>query len=355
MVKMLKQTRKNTMRVAIGIGGYARTDNSQMVDFVQKAEAMGVDSCFSAEAWGGDAVTSLAYLAALTSKIKLGTGIMQISARVPAMTAMTAVSMSVLSNNRFILGLGASGPQVVEGLHGVAYAGPLTRLKENVQIIRMACAREKIHIDGKYHQLPRPGGEGKALRLDIKPVHIPIYLATLGPKALEFTGAAADGWLGTSFSPDFADAHLAYIRAGAEQAGRSLDDIDLHAATSVTITDAVDEAIEASKMGVAFQMGAMGSAKTNFYNDAFCRAGFEGPAKEIQRLWKEGLRDQAASAVPDDMVTKFQLIGTPAMIADRLQVYKKVGINCINARLAPDKDGDKIELLEQFMDIANGA
>lgn len=340
------------MRVSIGIGGYARTDNSQMVDFVQKAEALGVDSCFSAEAWGGDAVTSLAYLAGLTSKIKLGTGIMQISARVPAMTAMTAISMAILSNNRFLLGLGASGPQVVEGLHGVAYQGPLTRLKENVEIIRMACAGEKIRIDGKYHQLPRPGGEGKALRLDIEPVKIPIYLATLGPKALEFTGAAADGWLGTSFSPDFADAHLSYIRAGAEKNGRTLDDIDLHASTSLTITEDVDAAISANKMGVAFQMGAMGSAKTNFYNDAFCRAGFEEPAKEIQRLWKAGQREQAAHHVPDEMVSKFQLIGTPDMIRERLKKYAAVGINCISVRLNPEQGQDKIELLEQFMDIA---
>ena len=199
------------MKLSIGVGGYARSDVASAVEYVQAAERMGIDAVWSAEAWGFDAVTSLAFLAAHTERIKLGTGIMQISARVPAMTAMTAMSVNTLSNGRFVLGLGASGPQVVEGLHGADYRMPLTRLRETVEICRLAFSGQKLRYDGRVHVLPRPGGEGKPIRLDAPSANIPIYLATLSPRSLEYTGAAADGWLGTSFSPEHADAHLAHI------------------------------------------------------------------------------------------------------------------------------------------------
>jgi alkanesulfonate monooxygenase SsuD/methylene tetrahydromethanopterin reductase-like flavin-dependent oxidoreductase (luciferase family) len=183
------------MKVSIGIGGAAsgrKRDLDEQVDYVIEAEKLGVDAVWSAEAWGQDAISPLAYLAARTSRIRLGTGIMQISARVPAMTAMTALTMAAISNDRFILGLGTSGPQVVEGLHGRPFKAPLTRLKETVEIIKLALAGEKIEYDGKYHELPLRGGQGKALRLS-QPgnANIPIYLATLGPHALEYTGAVA--------------------------------------------------------------------------------------------------------------------------------------------------------------------
>ena len=244
------------MKTSIAIGGYARDDILGTVEFVRAAERLGVDCVWSAEAWGQDAVTSLAYLAAKTETIKLGTGIMQISARVPSMTAMTALSLNALCHGRFVLGLGASGPQVVEGLHGVAYQGPLTRLRETVEIVRLACRGEKLSYEGRYHHLPRPGGEGKAIRLDHPPTPIPIYLATLGPKSLDYTGRAADGWLGTSFSPDHAQAHLDHIANGAKAAGRSLDDIHLNAACSVAIGNNVEELIDSRRPGVAFAMAS---------------------------------------------------------------------------------------------------
>ena len=182
------------MKVSIGIGGAAsgrKRDFDEQVDYVVEAEKLGVDAVWSAEAWGQDAISPLAYLAARTSRIRLGTGIMQISARVPAMIAMTALTMASISNDRFILGLGASGPQVVEGLQGRPFKAPLTRMKETVEIIKLAFAGEKIEYHGRYHELPLPGGQGKALRLS-QPgnANIPIYLATLGPHALEYTGAA---------------------------------------------------------------------------------------------------------------------------------------------------------------------
>ena len=339
------------MKTSIAIGGYSRADISAAATFVLEAERLGVDSVWSAEAWGQDAVTSLAYLAGKTSKIKLGSGIMQISARTPSMTAMTAMSLNAISGGRFMLGLGASGPQVVEGLHGVAYQGPLTRLKETVEIVRLAFNGEKLAYEGKYHQLPRPGGEGKALRIDQPPVDIPIFLATLGPKALEYTGAAANGWLGTSFSPDHADAHLDYIRRGAAEAGRSIEDIELHAACSVAIGEDVQGLIDSRKPGVAFQMGAMGSANTNFYNEAFQRAGYSDDALAIQSLWLAGKREEAAARVPDAMVTEFQAVGTPEMVQDRFRTYAAAGINVLGLRI----DGaNALQTLEQTMDLING-
>jgi F420-dependent oxidoreductase-like protein len=343
------------MKTSIGVGGYARGNIDKTVEFVRAADRLGVDYVWSAEAWGQDAVTSLAYLAGQTEQIKLGTGIMQISARVPTMTAMTALSLNALSKGRFVLGLGASGPQVVEGLHGASYEGPLTRLKETVDICRLAFAGEKISYQGKYHELPRPGGEGKAIRLDHPPADIPIFLATLGPRSLKYTGAAADGWLGTSFSPDHAEAHLAHIEQGATAAGRRLADVELNAAVGIGIGENVQEMIDRRKPGVAFSMGAMGSATTNFYNDAIQRAGFVEDAKAIQALWLAGKRDAAAERVPDAMVTEFQAIGTREMVKARLQKYKDVGIDTLNLRLDTAADtAERIALLDDVLDLVRG-
>ena len=340
------------MQTAVGVGGYVNGDIRENARFVQAAESLGVNYVWSAEAWGQDAVSSLAYLAAVTDTIKLGTGIMQISARAPAMTAMTALSLSAISNGRFVLGLGASGPQVVEGLHGVAYKAPLSRLRETLEICRIAFKGEKLAYPGKYFELPRPNGEGKAIRLDFPPADIPIFLATLAPNSLRYTGQAADGWLGTSFSPDHADAHLQYIAEGAKDAGRSLTDIELNTAVTVGIGEDVEGMIASRKPGVAFNLGGMGSANTNFYNDAFKRAGFSDDALAVQSLWLAGKRQQAAARVPDEMVLQFSAIGTPDMVAERLAKYQASGVNTLNLRLdmAPSFD-DKIALLEATMDI----
>jgi F420-dependent oxidoreductase-like protein len=342
------------LKAAIAVGGYARSNARNLVEVVQEAERLGVDSVWSAEAWGSDAVTSLAYLAGFTSTIKLGTGIMQISARTPSMTAMTALSLNEISGGRFLLGLGASGPQVVEGLHGVAYAEPLRRMRETVEILRLAFAGEKLVYEGKHYTLPRQGGEGKPLRLDHPPAPIPIYLATLAPKSLEYTGAAADGWLGTSFSPDHPEAHLEHIRRGAEQAGRQLSDIFLNVACSVAIGENVEELIDGRRAGVAFQMGAMGSAKTNFYNDAFKRAGFTDDAIAIQQLWKAGKREEAARRVPDAMVTQFGAIGTADMVRERFRKYRAVGINGLTLRIEA-AGRERVAMLEQTMDLLRSA
>ena len=344
------------MKLAIEIGGAQPDQLDLTTEWVQLAERLGVDIAFSAEAWWSDAATPLAYLAAKTSRIKLATGIMQVTARTPAMTAMTALTLHDLTGGRFILGLGASGPQVVEGLHGVRYATPLTRLRETVEICRMIFSGEKVRYDGKVFQLPLPDSEGKAIRIAHEPTDIPIYLATLGPNSLKFTGAAANGWLGTSFSPEHPHAHMDFLGDGAKSAGRSLQEVDLCVSVRVEIGDDVEAMIERRKQGVAFNMGGMGSATTNFYNDAFKRAGYEEDARAIQSLWIDGKRDEAAKRVPDAMVTEFQALGTRDMVRERLRKYGEVGVTTL--KLGLDSAGPlgpkRFELLENIVDLVQG-
>lgn len=344
------------MKLAIELGRPEPANLQLCVEWVQLAERLGIDMAFSAEAWWSDAVTPLAYLADKTERIKLATGIMQVTARTPAMAAMTALTLHDLTNGRFVLGLGASGPQVVEGLHGVRYKMPLTRLRETVEICRMIFAGEKVKYDGKVFQLPLPDSEGKAIGIAHEPAEIPIYLATLGPNALRFTGASANGWLGTSFSPDHPEAHFDYLQAGADDSGRPLKEVDLCVSVRVEIGDDVDEMIAKRKQGVAFNMGGMGSAKTNFYNDAFKRAGYEEDARAIQSLWIAGKRDDAAKRVPDAMVTEFQALGTREMVQERLRKYRDVGVTTI--KLGLDSAGpigpQRYELLENIVDLVEG-
>ena len=342
------------MRIAIGIGGAAsgRTnDFDDQVRFVVEAERLGVDMVWSAEAWGQDAVVPLAYLAARTETVRLGTGIMQISARVPSMTAMTALTMATVSGNRFVLGLGASGPQVVEGLNGQPFARPLERLREHVDIVRLAFAGEKLTYQGNQYVLPRPGGEGKALRL-AQPANpsIPIYLATLGPQALRYTGGHADGWVGTSFVPEAADVLLDPISQGAEAAGRSLADLDLQAGGSVSFGDR-QQLLDRFRGGVAFPVGAMGSKRNNFYREAFVRAGFGDACAEIARLWLDGHREEATARVPDEMVIGTTLVGSDEEVQQRIAAYRLAGITTL--RVQPDGASmtERLDTLARVIDL----
>jgi len=340
------------MKLAIEIGSANPKSLALTTEWVQHAECLGVDLAFSAEAWWSDAATPLAYLSDKTERIKLGTGIMQITARTPAMTAMTALTLHDLTGGRFVLGLGASGPQVVEGLHGVEYKTPLARLRETVEICRMVFSGEKVRYEGKVFQLPLPNSEGKAIRIAHEPTDLPIYLATLGPNSLRYTGEAANGWLGTSFSPNHPDAHFNFLREGAQKAGRSLSDLDCCVSVRVEIGENVEEMIERRKQGVAFNMGGMGSATTNFYNDAFKRAGYEDDARAIQSLWIDGKRDEAAARVPDAMVTEFQALGTRDMVKERLQLYSDVGVTTLKLGLDGAPMGpERFELLENIVDL----
>lgn len=346
------------MKISVSVGSayYDGENWDDVVEYVTAAERLGVDTVWSAEAWGMEAVSSLGYLAAVTDRIRLGPGIMQISARTPAMTAMTALSMSQLSGDRFVLGLGVSGPQVVEGLHGEAFAKPLGRLREYIEIVRMMLRGDRVAYEGEHYVLPRPGGEGKALRSSIRPrPDLPIYLATLGPRSLELTGELADGWLGTSFIPEAADVLLDPIRVGAQRSGRTLDDIDVQVNAQLSVSDDVDRLIERSKHGMAFTLGGMGSAKTNFYNSAYSRAGWADVAEHVQRLWVEGDKAAAAAAVPDEMVLQAYMIGTEDMVRDRVRAYAAAGIDGL--RLGPNGKtaGEQIAHLEQAVDLIRSA
>jgi F420-dependent oxidoreductase-like protein len=341
------------MRVAIGLRLETDDDWGKAADYVTEAERLGVDFVWSHESWGLDAATPLAYMAARTSRIRLGSGIMQAGTRTPALLAMTALSLASMSGGRFVLGLGVSGPQVIEGWHGIRFDRPLTRMRETVEIVRRAVRGERVAFKGQVYELPLPGGEGKALRTSARPQpNVPVYLATLSPRSLEMTGEIADGWLGTSFMPDHARIFFDHIEAGARRAGRSLAALDLQAGGHVAFGDDVERMIAARKPGLAFTLGAMGSRQHNFYNDAFKRAGYADPATEVQRLWLDGKRDEAAARVPDDLALKVNLLGTDAMIRERLCVYRSAGVSTLRVDPAGPTLDARLTTLARLMDLA---
>ena len=339
------------MRVAIGFS-VTRDDWDQASTYVVEAERLGVDCVWSAEAWGQDAVTPLAYIAAKTSRIRLGSGIMQAGTRTPSLVAMTAMTLASLSGDRFLLGLGASGPQVIEGWHGIRFERPITRMREIIEIVRLVTAGERVQYQGKIYELPLPGGEGKALRSGASPrPNIPVYLATLSPKSLEMTGELADGWLGTSFMPEHADVFFKHIAAGAERTGRSIADLDLQAGGTMAFSDDLELLVPPRKPSLAFTLGAMGSRQHNFYNAAFRRAGYEDIAIDVQNLWLDGNRQAAAARVPDELVLKTNLLGTEEMVKERIRAYRNSGVTTL--RVEPQGEGldGRLETLGRIVDL----
>ena len=342
------------MRVAVQLGS-AGGSWQDAVTYVQEAERIGVEVCFVAEAWGTDGVSPLAYLAAKTEHILLASGILQLGIRTPALVAQTALTLSSLCDNRFILGLGVSGPQVIEGLHGQPFAHPLGRMRETIEIIRMAFAGERIAYQGRHFTLPRPGGEGKALRLSqAANPDIPIYLATMAPKMLELTGEIADGWIGTSFIPCGVAAYTDHLAAGASRAGRSLGDLDLSQGGDVAFGDEVDVLVAERKRGLAFSLGGMGSARTNFYNDAYSRQGWAQVAAQVQRLWVAGQREQAVACVPDDMVLETTMIGTESMVRERMRAWRDAGITTLRVYPAGNTLAERLGTLGRAVELVRG-
>lgn len=339
------------IKIALGFGSGGGWDEA--VSWVLEAEKLGVDSVWTAEAWGFDAVSPLAYLAGKTEKVKLGTSIMQAGTRTPAAVAMTALTMQSLSNGRFILGLGNSGPQVIEGWHGLRFDRPVQRLREIVEIVRMACSGERVTYNGKVYQLPLPGGEGRALKISAPLAHVPIYLATLGPKSLEVTGEIADGWLASSFTAENSKPLIDAIRRGAERAGKDFAAIEKQAGGVVQFGDDLEQLIAPRKPGYAFEIGAMGSPQHNFYKDAYARQGFADDVEKVQALWLERRRVEAAAAVPDELVIKGNLLGTDAMVKDRIRAYRDAGITSISVSPAGSTLPQRIETLGRFMNLVN--
>jgi F420-dependent oxidoreductase-like protein len=321
--------------------------------FVREAERLGATSVWVAEAWGQDALTPLAYLAALTERIALGSAIAQLGARSPAMLAMSAMSMQLLSGGRFRLGVGTSGPQVMEGWHGVRFSKPLAATRETIEIVRAVTAGDRVSLDGAVYQLPLPGGEGRALRSMLPPVHVPVYVAALGPRNLELTGELADGWIGNAFMPEHSAVFLDRIAAGAAAAGRSVTDLDLVIPVGVEITDDAEEAARRHARGYAFTIGAMGSRGRNFYNAAFTRQGFGDDVAAVQELWLAGRRDEAADRVPLELGRQTNLLGPPAVITDRLRAYRDAGVSTLQAKLAGDTTS-RLDTLAQLIGLVAG-
>ena len=324
------------------------------IELVCQAERLGVESVWVPEFWAGDALTPLSYLAARTSTIRLATGIVQLGARTPAMLAMSAMSLQALSGGRFVLGIGTSGPQVMEGWHGVRFDRPVLRTRETIEIIRTVTAGHRLEYQGKVYQLPLPDGEGRAIRSMMAPTHVPIYVASLGPANLRLTGELADGWIGNSFFPETADAFLDPIRDGAVSAGRSLADVDLTVSVGVEFTDDVEEAGRRHAEGYAFTFGAMGSATTNFYNEAFARQGYGDDVRAVQELWLAGERDAARRRVPTAIGLGTNLVGTDDLIRERLRLYRDAGITTLRAGLQGDAEHDlqrQLDDLGRLLDL----
>jgi F420-dependent oxidoreductase-like protein len=265
------------------------------------------------------------------------------------MLAMSAQSLQALSGGRFLLGVGTSGPQVMEGWHGVAFDQPVRRTRETIEIIRTVTAGERLEYDGQIYRLPLPGGEGRPIRSMMPPAPIPIYVASLGPANLRLTGELADGWIGNSFFPETADVFLDPIRDGAARAGRNVADVELTVTVSLEFTADVDAAGRRHAEGYAFTFGAMGSPTRNFYNDAFERQGYGDDVREVQRLWLAGDRDAARRRVPTAIGLGTNLIGTDDHVRDRLRRYRDAGIATLRVQLQDDPASD---LDRQLADLA---
>ncbi|HEU5144925.1 MAG TPA: LLM class F420-dependent oxidoreductase [Dermatophilaceae bacterium] len=324
------------MRLGLNLGYWGAGNHADNVALAQEADRLGYDSVWVAEAYGSDSPSVLAWVGALTEHVALGSAVMQIPGRTPAMTAMTAATIDALSGGRFRLGLGVSGPQVSEGWHGVRFTRPLGRTREYVEIVRMALQRKTLRYDGEFWTLPLPDGPGKALKLTIRPVQdpVPVYLAAVGPKNLELTGEIADGWLAIFFSPEHSSDLLGHVTAGRRLAGKGTPDdalagFDVVATVPVVVHDDVEAAADTLRDYCALYIGGMGSREKNFYNQLACRMGFEGAAREIQDLYLAGEHRAAAAAVPYEFIDQTALIGPPERIASRLGRYAAAGVTTL--------------------------
>jgi len=317
------------MRFGLNVG-YSGARMALNMELIQEADRLGFHSVWAAEAYGSDAITPLAWIAAQTTRIKVGSGIMQMAARTPAMTAMTATTLDQLSGGRMLVGLGVSGPQVVEGWHGVPYGKPLQRTREYVQILRAIWARERpLEHAGAHYQIPYRGAEttglGKPLRSILHGRQIPIYIAAVGPKSVEQAAEIADGWLPMFYSPYRARVYSDALERGFRKAGggKGLKDFDVAAGPMVIVGDDVQACLGFVKPMLALYVGGMGARGKNFYNDLACRYGFEAEAKKIQDLYLDGKKDEATAAVPDQLADEVSLVGPKERIRDRLAAWRE--------------------------------
>ena len=322
------------MRLGVNIGywGLGLTARQQL-ELVQEAERLGYDSVWTAEAYGSDAVTILGWLAGQTERIRLATGIMQMPGRSPAMTAMTAATLDQLSGGRMVLGIGSSGPQVAEGWHGQRFARQLQRTRDYVAVVRMALRRERVDYHGETLELPLPDGPGKALKLTIGPVQerIPIYLAAIGPRNTARAAEIADGWLPILFSPEHVAAFRPLLDEGFARAGagKGLEGFDIAPTVNVMVGDDREAARDVMRPFLALYVGGMGSRQQNFYNRLVGTYGFEDAARTVQDLYLAGRREEAAAALPGELIDAVSLCGPPDVVRERLRVYEQAGVGTL--------------------------
>lgn len=326
------------MRLGLSIGyfGTAIADNFSLIELV---EDLGYDSVWTAEAYGSDALTPLAWIAARTESIRVGSAVLQMAARTPAMTAMTATTLDRMSHGRFLLGLGVSGPQVVEGWHGRPFGKPLGMSREYVEIVRRILARtDPVEFEGTYFQLPYRGegatGLGKPLKSMIGPENpdLPIYLAAIGPRNVELTAEIADGWLPIFYSPErSSESYGPLLARGFERSGdpERAERFDVAPTVSALVTDDIDAGRLQMKPGLALYIGGMGAKGRNFYNDLAHRYGFGAEAERIQDLYLAGKKMEATMSVPDELVDEVCLVGSPGAVTDRLDAWKESGVGTL--------------------------
>jgi F420-dependent oxidoreductase-like protein len=297
----------------------------------QEADRLGFSSVWAAEAYGSDSPSILAWIAGQTERIDVGSAVMQIPARTPAATAMTAATIDAISGGRFRLGLGVSGPQVSEGWHGVRYAKPLARTREYIDIVRMALARETVRYEGSHYTLPLPDGPGKALKLSFRPprADIPIYLAAVGPKNLELAGELTDGWLAVFYDPSMAAEYTSSIAKGRAKVGKTLDGFDIVPSVPVVLGDDAEMCAELVRWYAALYIGGMGSREKNFYNELATRMGYGEAAREVQELYLSGRQRDAAAAVPFEFIDRTSLLGPKERIAERMREYAASGVTTL--------------------------
>jgi F420-dependent oxidoreductase-like protein len=341
--------------IHIGYWGLGLSADEQL-QLVQEAERLGYDSVWTAEAYGSDAATILGWLAQATSRIRLGSAIFQMPGRSAAMTAMTAATLDQLSGGRMILGIGSSGPQVAEGWHGQRFGRQLQRTREYVAVLRMALNRERVEFSGETLQLPLPDGPGKALKLTIAPVQerIPVLLAAIGPKNTTLAAEIADGWIPTLFSPEHVAEFRPLLEEGFARAGggKGFADFDIAPTVNVMISDDAAAARNAMRHYVALYVGGMGSREKNFYNALVQRYGFEAAAREVQDLYLEGRKDEAAAALPDELIETVSLCGPPDRVRDRLAVYRDAGVGTLMISPMAWTFGDRLEQLRLVGELA---
>jgi F420-dependent oxidoreductase-like protein len=335
-----------------GLGLSAR----QQLELVLEAERLGYDSVWTAEAYGSDAATILAWIAQATSRIRLGSAIFQMPARSPAMTAMTAATIDQLSDGRMLLGIGSSGPQVAEGWHGQRFARQLQRTREYVDVVRLALSRARVEYHGETLQLPLPDGPGKALKLTIAPVQsrIPIYIAAIGPKNTTLAAEIADGWLPTLFSPEHVGEFRPLLEEGFARAGggKGFDAFDIVPTVTAMVSDDWDAARDAMRHYVALYVGGMGSRRQNFYNTLVVRYGFEEAAHRVQELYLAGRKEEAAAALPGELIDTVALVGPADVVRERLRVYREAGVGTLMISPMAQSFDERLAQLRTIAELA---